>query len=262
MKQRIELNYHSGFCHDLHALKDAAELAHKNGIKAMALIEINSVDRLSDFAAECRRVGIEPVFGAEIIHGDREGSFPFSTRILIKNAAGLADICRIIDEVKFDGVCDCVPFECLEKHHSNLLFGSGGASGIIYRLFEFGCEEEIEVYADFYDYFEIENSLCNEEEQKINSKIVELAKRTGKPVVAVTGDRDKICPLFTAKEMLKEFSYLGEDDAYEAVLENPNKVTRLLDDSDSQQSTELKYCSADTNLKNGIDEIVKAEIWC
>lgn len=229
MKQRIELNYHIRFCHDSHALKGAAELAHKNGIKAMALIDINSVSRLSDFAAECSRAGIKPIFGAEIIHGDRNGSYPFSTRILTENAAGFANLSRIIDEVEFDGVCDCVPFECLEKHHGNLLFGSGGTDGIIYHLFEFNIEEEIEAYADFYDYFEIENSLCSEKEREINRRIVQLAKKTGKPVVAVIGDRDKICPVFTAKEMLRQFSYLGKNDAYEAVIENPYKVTQMIE---------------------------------
>lgn len=228
MKQRIELNYHIGFCHDSHALKGSTELAHKNGIKAMTLIDINSVDRLSDFAAECSRAGIEPIFGAEIIHGDRNGSYPFSTRILIKNADGFANLSRIIGEVKFDGVCDCVPFECLEKHHSSLLFGSGGTNGIIYTLFEFDEEAEIEAYADFYDYFEIENSTCDDKEYEINRRIVELAKKTGKPFVAVDSGKDAGTVL-TAEEMLKAFSYLGEDDAYEAVIEDPYKVFRMID---------------------------------
>ena len=158
----------------------------------------------------------------------------------------------------------------LNKLREGLIVGSACVEGELYRAFlEMRSEEEIREIADYYDYFEIQpvannEFLINDEDitcikskddiRAINKKIVELGERLGKPVVA-TGDvhflnpRDSIFrevlmdasgyqPGETESElyfrstdnMLREFSYLGEDKAYEVVVTNTNKIADMIED--------------------------------
>ena len=141
-------------------------------------------------------------------------------------------------------------------------------SGELARLYLRGTEkEDIEEKAKFYDYIEI-YPLSNyidavetgeidniEVIKEMNQYFYELGKKLGKIVVA-TGDchyleereainrsvlvlgsgmgrrqfsYDKKLFFKTTDEMLKEFDYLGEDIAYEVVVENTNKINDMIE---------------------------------
>ena len=158
----------------------------------------------------------------------------------------------------------------LNALREGLLVGSACVEGELYRAFlEARTEDEIREIADYYDYFEIQpvannEFLINDDDitsvnskddiRAINKKIVELGEKLGKPVVA-TGDvhfldpRDSIFrevlmdaagfqPGETESElyfrstdnMLREFSYLGEEKAYEVVVTNTNKIADMLEE--------------------------------
>ena len=141
-------------------------------------------------------------------------------------------------------------------------------SGELARLYLRGTEkEDIEEKAKFYDYIEI-YPLSNyidavetgeidniEVIKEMNQYFYELGKKLGKIVVA-TGDchyleereainrsvlvlgsgmgrrqfsYDKKLFFKTTDEMLKEFDYLGEDIAYEVVVENTDKINDMIE---------------------------------
>jgi len=154
----------------------------------------------------------------------------------------------------------------LKKHRDGLLVGSACESGEVFSAIVKGAQQdELHKIASFYDYLEI-MPICNnsfmmyeenpkakneEELRELNRKVVSLGRELNKPVVA-TGDVHFLDPehevyrqiLLTSKgfsdatsenplyfksteEMLEEFSYLGEDTAYDVVIRNPQSIAEM-----------------------------------
>jgi len=154
----------------------------------------------------------------------------------------------------------------LLSHREGLLTGSACEAGEVFdAVSERRGTLELHRLADFYDYLEIQ-PICNnmfmlygdkslakseDELRQFNLKVTELGKTLSKPVVA-TGDVHFLDPehqifrhiLLTSKgfesanddlpvyfkttgEMLEEFSYLGDDMAYDVVVGNTRKIAEL-----------------------------------
>ena len=157
-----------------------------------------------------------------------------------------------------------IPKTVLEQHREGLIIGSACVSGELYNAILDGKKaDEIEEIASFYDYLEIQ-PLCNNrfliEEGKvaddealrdINRRILALGRKLGKPVCATCdahfvnkedeiyrrillsgmkfkdADREEPIYLRTTGEMLEEFAYLGEEDAYDVVVTAPNRIADM-----------------------------------
>ncbi len=156
------------------------------------------------------------------------------------------------------------------QHREGLLIGTACSSGEFYdAVLNNASKEKIEKLANFYDYFEIQPVLNNEfliknekvsnvnsieDLQNINKQILEYGKQYNKLVVA-TGDvhfldeedsyfrkiilhskgykdYESQPPLYfkTTDEMLKEFEYLGKEDAYDVVIKNTNLILDMIGD--------------------------------
>ncbi|MBO5293941.1 MAG: PolC-type DNA polymerase III [Clostridia bacterium] len=183
--------------------------------------------------------------------------------LLVKNLTGLKNLYKLISYSYLDYFKrnPRIPKTVLEKHREGLIVGSACESGELIRaILENRPESEIEDIVNFYDYLEIQ-PICNnrfliaegkiaDEEglRNLNRRVVELGERYHKPVCATCDahflnkedelhrkilqagmkfkdfDRDIGLYFRTTEEMLEEFSYLGEEKAYEVVVTNTNLI--------------------------------------
>ncbi len=156
----------------------------------------------------------------------------------------------------------------LIEHRDGLLIGSACEAGEVFMSVTDGrSRREQQRIAEFYDYLEIQ-PICNntfmlhgdrakagsiEELQAFNKRVIELGRELDKPVVATCDahfldpeaeifrrillyskefdDAGRELPIYfrTTDEMLEEFSYLGDETAYEVVVTNTRKIADMVE---------------------------------
>ena len=189
--------------------------------------------------------------------------------IIAKNKQGLENLYHIITDshLKNFHKHPVISRDLINRYREGLIIGSACEQGELFRAVLNGEKKhKLEKIAEFYDYLEIqpngnnqflvrsgrvanEKALCD-----INKKIISLGKQLGKLVVATCdvhfldpqdevfrrilmdgmdfSDADFQAPLYlrTTEEMLDEFGYLGEELAYEVVVENTNKIADMVEE--------------------------------
>ena len=163
-----------------------------------------------------------------------------------------------------------IPKTLLSEKREGLILGSACEAGELFRAIVDGSSaDKIEKIVNFYDYLEIQpignNAYMKADEshpdintdddlRELNKRIVELGEKYNKPVCATCDvhfldpeganyrkilmhykgfkDADNQAPLYfrTTAEMLNEFSYLGENKAYEVVVKNTNLIADMIED--------------------------------
>ena len=194
---------------------------------------------------------------------------PYHQVILVKNPTGLKNLYKLVSYsyLKYYRRNPRIPKTELEKHREGLIIGSACEAGELMRaIIDNRPDADIAEIVKFYDYLEIQPIVNNrfmiaegkfkddEELRDLNRKVVALGEKYGKPVVATCDahflnpeddvyrkilqagmkfkdfDKDSGLYLRTTEEMLEEFSYLGEEKAFEVVVTNTNMIADMIED--------------------------------
>ena len=182
--------------------------------------------------------------------------------LLVKEQQGIRNLYELVSRAHLEHFkkVPIIPKSLLMELREGLIIGAACESGEFFRALAAGrSDRELMRIGSFYDFLEIQ-PICNnafmvrngsasgdEALRDYNRRVLKIADALGKPVCA-TGDvhflepKDEIfrrillsnkfsdcdypLPLYfkTTDEMLKEFSYLGQDRAREVVIENPGKI--------------------------------------
>ena len=232
-------------------------------------IFVKLLARLKDELHAVTTADINPVLAATTDRKNKLKNLPrYHFIILVKNQAGLRNLYQLISKsfLEYYNKRPIMPRSELIRHREGLIFGSACEAGEVFRALTGGAEwDELKRLASFYDYLEIQpignnkfmvaKGMAKDDEQlrDWNRDILRLADELGKPCCATGdvhflepedeafrrilmagqgfGDADNQAPLYfkSTDEMLKEFSYLGEDRAYEVVVKNTNMIADMCD---------------------------------
>lgn len=189
--------------------------------------------------------------------------------LIAKNQIGIKNLYKIVSDAHVNHFYRAprILKSVLEEYKEGIIVGSACEAGEIFQAVKQNkSDEELERIVSLYDYIEVmpidnnrfmidKGEVEDEEELRdLNRRMIEVAKHFGKIPVA-TGDvhfidkheavyrkvlkysqgfkvdeEETYLHFRTTDEMLEEFKYLGEDLAYEIVVENTNKVADLVED--------------------------------
>ena len=241
-----------------HRASDDAYACGRILVKLLSMLRERGVERIGGVNDACRALREE--------HNRHPRTRHIS--LLVRNRVGLKNLYELISKSHLEHFrkVPIIPKSLLMQHREGLLVGSACEAGEFFQgVARHRSRTELKRIGAFYDYFEImplannafmlENGAAKsfDELRDFNRRVIRLADELGKPVCA-TGDvhfmdpedeiyrhillnakgfsdADQEMPLYfrTTDDMLEEFSYLGEEKAFEVVVTNTNRIADMVE---------------------------------
>lgn len=137
--QYVDLHIHTTYTtgNGLTAIPALVERASLYGMKALALVDSASVDGFPEFTRECKRVGLQPIYGCGFYFTPdsrfNEVDEKYHLVLLAKNQTGLSNLHRLDRLSKEEGFYKRprIDFELLEEYGDGLIALTGGLGGLI-----------------------------------------------------------------------------------------------------------------------------------
>ncbi len=251
------------------SVSEAIATAARWGHSAVAVTDHGVCHAFPEAMDAAKKHGIKAIYGCEgYLAPPEDKKWYYHILLLAKTQQGLHNLYRLVSLSHIDHFKrrPLLTKDLLTQYREGLIVGSACERGELFTAVREGLPfDELLKIADFYDMLEIQPLANNSflireggasgEEQLMewNKTIVALGKALGKPVCA-TGDvhflepEDSIYrevlqnfhgmdtanppPLYfkTTDEMLREFSYLGEEDAREVVVATPRRLAESIGD--------------------------------
>ena len=189
--------------------------------------------------------------------------------LIAQNLAGIKNLYKIVSDAHVNHFYRAprILKSVLLEHKEGIIVGSACEAGEVFQAVKQNKnDDEIREIIDLYDYIEvmpidnnrfmIRNGEVKDEDElrDLNRRMIEVAKKFNKIPVATgdvhfiekheavfrrvlkyaqgfgVDDEETYLHFRTTDEMLEEFKYLGEELAYEVVVENSNKVADMVED--------------------------------
>lgn len=182
-------------------IEDLVAKAKAENMPAVAITDHGALYGAFKFYLEAKKVGIKPIIGIEVYKAkksrfDKQTGLErdqFHLVLLAKNLQGYKNLLEITSIAHIEGFYykPRVDFEVLEKHKEGLIALSGCLAGEIAQLLlndqDIEAEKILKKYLKIYGdnfYLELQRHPQVEDLEKVNQKIIKLARKMAVPLVA------------------------------------------------------------------------------
>jgi len=202
----LHVHSHYSLLDGLTKIKPLVKAAKSRGFSAIALTDFGVMYGAIEFYKTCLAEGIKPIIGFEayMCPGKMEDRDPqtnkeyYSLILLAENYDGYRNLINLCSEGQTRGFFDGRPRidkETLEKYSKNIIALSGDIRGEVPQLLKQGklaeAKQAVEQYNKIFGqdnfYLELQDHPAIEGQVDVNTKMIQLSKETGIPMV-VTRD--------------------------------------------------------------------------
>ncbi len=202
----IHLHCHSHYSllDGLPKIPDLVNRAKELGMTSLALTDHGVMYGIIDFYKACKKAGIKPILGVEAYvaprkHTDKESGVdtkPYHLVLLAKNETGYKNLLKLTSIAHLDGYYykPRVDKELLKQYSEGIIATSACLNGEVarqllsgnYENAENSLREYKEIFGEGNFYLEVQpqTSTENNEQQIVNDRLIELARKTNTPLVA------------------------------------------------------------------------------
>jgi len=180
-------------------ISDLVRTVVSYNMPAIAITDHGNIFGAVEFFKQAESAGIKPIIGCELYMArqtrhsrDRSEGSPYHLVVLCENEQGYKNLCQLITASYLEGFYykPRVDRELLEKYGKGLIALSSCLQGEIPQLLLAGKEKEAEKRLEWYQavfgkdgfYLELQHNGLDEQ-AIVNQRLIQLAERTGAPLV-------------------------------------------------------------------------------